>query len=224
MIIEIEILNWEKYNPRKDIKHPTWFALNNRILEDPDFFDFSSEELKVFLYILCRASQKNDKTVSINCTHALRICGIKRQVIERTVQKLYALHVCAQSVRERDATDSTYRTVQTPARVRDGLVSELDFDFEKIYLSYPRKIGKKKGLETAKKVILNKQDFENLKVAIEKYSNHVKREKTESRYIQHFSTFMGSWEDWVDPTTGSVEKKKLTFEEMLANQEKGADF
>lgn len=26
-VVSIQFLQWEKWNPRKDIKHPTWFAL-----------------------------------------------------------------------------------------------------------------------------------------------------------------------------------------------------
>jgi len=120
--IQIEIVNWDKHNPRKDIKHPNWFALSNRFLEDPDFFDFTAIEIKAVLYVWCQASQKNSSTLVIRPAHAKRVCDIDPRSLDSCLTRLENLgHVrrCTESVRSRTPsvhdkqTDTTNRTLQT---------------------------------------------------------------------------------------------------------------
>lgn len=73
---------------------------------------------------------------------------------------------------------------------------ELDFDFEYIYNAYPKKQGKKKGFEIMRREIKTPEDRDNLILAIDNYSLEVKQKDPE--FIKMFSTFMGSWTDWID--------------------------
>lgn len=91
--ITITVIKWEKYNPRKDIKHPTWFALSNRLLEDPDLFDFDPLEFKAYLYILCQASQKNQPNVTVNFAHAERVSNVSKKWIFAACDKLVKIGV-----------------------------------------------------------------------------------------------------------------------------------
>lgn len=140
--MEITILKWDKYNPRKDIKHPSWFALSNRFLEDPDLFGFEPAELKAMLYLFCQASQKNSADVSINFQHAERVCQIKNKDLRSAIEKLSVIgsvrvrtdherirtyHERARTQTSRDNTiqDNTNTTDNTEHRyvpvVSDGL-------------------------------------------------------------------------------------------------------
>lgn len=74
-----------------------------------------------------------------------------------------------------------------------------NFDFEEVYKNYPRKEGKKKGILACKRLIRSQEDFDFLSKAVFRYSDHCRREKTETKFIMHFSTFMGIWEDWAHP-------------------------
>lgn len=89
--ITITVKNWHKHNPRKDIKHPSWFAMSNRILEDPDFFDFTDSEWRAVLYIFSQASQKNSPTVTLVVSHADQVCRVKPATLARTLDKLAAI-------------------------------------------------------------------------------------------------------------------------------------
>lgn len=119
--MEITILKWDKYNPRKDIKHPSWFALSNRFLEDPDLFSFEPAELKAMLYLFCQASQKNSADISINFQHAERVCQIKNKDIRSAIEKLSVIgsvrvrtdHERARTQTSRDTTDTTDTTDKT---------------------------------------------------------------------------------------------------------------
>lgn len=91
--ITVKILNWDKHNPRKDYKRPTWFALSNRFLEDADFFDFTPIELKAVLYIFCQASQKSSASITLNPAHSSRVCNIDDETLRQTVAKLAGIGV-----------------------------------------------------------------------------------------------------------------------------------
>jgi len=85
--IEIEIVNWRKHQ-RKDVKKPSWFAMDNRILEDSKLFDLSDGEWKALLYIFSQASQQRSEMVRINLGHAKRVCGIPEKVVKSTISRL----------------------------------------------------------------------------------------------------------------------------------------
>lgn len=70
------------------------------------------------------------------------------------------------------------------------------FDFERLYESYPRKEGKKKGLEKAKAMVKTAAEYERLRLAIEAYAAKVRRERIEEKFVKHFATFMSCWEDY----------------------------
>lgn len=86
--IRVRVLNWAKHKGRKDVNHARWFALSNRLLEDPDFFDFSASEILAWIYILSQCSQKGSDTVDINFSHADRVCRIKKSEMISAISKL----------------------------------------------------------------------------------------------------------------------------------------
>lgn len=86
------------------------------------------------------------------------------------------------------------------------------FDLEFLYSLYPRKIGKKKGIEKLKTVIKSQEIYNKVKQAITEYRNYCTNQKIEATFIQHFSTFINNWEDWLDPQTGKCDIKQKEFD------------
>ena len=82
------------------------------------------------------------------------------------------------------------------------------FNFDLIYDLYPKKVGKKKGLEKCRSQIKTQEQYDNLHKSVERYKKHCIDEKTESQFIKHFSTFMNSWEDWIEESVGSTDLPK----------------
>jgi hypothetical protein len=75
-IIELEIKNWKKHNPRADVKTCTWFKMSNDFFNDPDFYMISGDGQRLWFYILGQASKKVSSIVKINtqmAANALRI-------------------------------------------------------------------------------------------------------------------------------------------------------
>lgn len=69
-------------------------------------------------------------------------------------------------------------------------------DFEALYALYPLKKGRTKGLAIAARQVKTPEQYEKLRTAIVAYAEEVRRLGTEPKYVKHFSTFMGCWEDY----------------------------
>lgn len=197
--MEITILKWAKYNPRKDIKHPSWFALSNRFLEDPDLFEFTAHELKGMLYIFCQASQKNSADILINFNHAERVCQIKSEHLESAIKKLNdigAVRIRTESVRARTQT-SRDNTIQDNTNTH---TRRTEFDFDGLYGLFPRKEGKAVGMARLKKRITTQEDFNKFASAVRRYASLVKSENRKREHILMWSSFVGGEgaERWID--------------------------
>ena len=98
-------------------------------------------------------------------------------------------------------THSLKNNINTNAHFRENARK---FDFDALYQKYPKKLGKKRGLDICSRQIKIRDDYELLKTAIENYKKHCEANETEFRFIKQFDTFMGSWRDWLDPDVGQV--------------------
>lgn len=214
--IEIEILNWEKYNPRRDYKKPWWFALSNTITSDAMFSEFSDAEFKAWIHILCTASVQNTYRPKIFFKHAERSACINKKHIHSVISKLEILQViripariCTESVRDLYATEHN-STVHNKHNNNAHAGAFADF-----WLGYPKKQGKSGAEKKFKAAIKAGVSPEEICQARDRYRDHLKREGTEAKFILHGSTFMGQWRDWLDPAAGTVDgvaKKKTTLE------------
>jgi hypothetical protein len=212
--VEIEILNWSKYNKRKELIQPRWFALNNRVLEDAQIYCLTAEEFKAWIYVLCQASQQNKSRLKLFFEHAERSSNIKPKFLASLLDKMEKAKSIQLHDRETNravrATTSTLqnRTIQnnTKEYIAQTNVRAIQiFDFESLYKKYPRKVGKERGLKICALQIKTQKDFDDLSLAIDRYVVHLKENATDSKFIKHFATFMGSWRDWLDETHGSSE-------------------
>ncbi len=131
--ILVKIVNFEKYKGRGDVKHNSWFRCSNRLLEDPDFFEFSHSELMVWIYIMSLASQKNSEVVEVNFAHAERVGRLKKSIVQRAMQKLMGKQILPVDVtdtlrgRTADDTDACAtlhnKTIQTEHNKTNNTIS-----------------------------------------------------------------------------------------------------
>lgn len=207
--IEIEIVQWFKHQPRKDIKHPSWFAMSNRILEDAKLFCLPDAEWKCLLYIFTQASQQNSNFVKIYYDHAKRICGLSKSIVNSTISRLCDADVTRplrERIRDTTLQDTTLQNNTEHSIAQSG-------DFADFWILYPRKVGKGKAEKSYKREIRLGTKHADLLAARDRYRSHCEKNQTESRFIKHGSTFMAEWKDWLDPETGKSddfsEKTKL---------------
>jgi hypothetical protein len=209
-MIRLTVLNWERFNARSDVKSPSWFRLSHNIFEDHEFYDFTHVELVSWIYILCLASKTSSGNVLVNLQHLDRVGRIKekdfRSAIEKLERNQCILVDGTRPVRARDASDTiTASTLHNKTRQDiTNTPPPAVFDFEAVYKKYPRKEGKAQGMKVCKAQIRSQDDYNLLSRAVERYAEHVSKNGTEAKFIKHFSTFMNSWRDWLDPDTGTV--------------------
>lgn len=64
--MKVEILAWDKFNPRKDVKTASWFRMENSFCTHPDFFDLTNDQKMIWIFLLCEASKKMRSTIKVN--------------------------------------------------------------------------------------------------------------------------------------------------------------
>lgn len=213
----IQINNWGKYQKRKDVAKPWWFALSNNLVSgDPDFYDFNDSELLFWIYILSEASKHNKCGIVVhNFEFARRcrtwsfdfqLCVIKKlikikAICKKSVRDPYVN--CTQSVKHTTVQYSTIHNI-LPDSAKTEPRQRIDFD--SLYKEYPRKEGKSRGMMICKAQVKTQEDFLLLKQAIFRYRAHIQKTATDPRFIKHFSSFMTSWRDWLDPATGTTDR------------------
>jgi hypothetical protein len=232
--IEVEIINWSRYNPRRDYKRPVWFALSNRILENPSFFDFAADEFKAWIYILCQASQKNSACISLNFRHADKVCSISKRALLSTIDKLEKAESIQRHVQmtnvictdDERATNATLQDNTIHNKTNNNAHAEAFADF---WSGYPRKQGKSGAEKKYRSAIKVGATHEEICKARDRYTEHLRREGIESKFILHGSTFMTQWRDWLDPEAGSAESFAAacdpayeTLEQAFARREREA--
>ncbi len=108
--MEIEFVNWEKFNPRKDIKHPKYVLLSNQLFADPKLFDMEHDEIVTFIYLLCEASKANNGGKPyVSRAHYRVSSRMADRVLDRTIEKLTKLRILKQP-----RVRGTYASVRDP--------------------------------------------------------------------------------------------------------------
>lgn len=87
-VYEIEILNWEKYNPRNDQKKRTWFRMDADVFDDPVIDLLPPTGLKFWLWLLCRRTKQTPSTVVVDTDHARRRTRLRTEYIQSTIRVL----------------------------------------------------------------------------------------------------------------------------------------
>lgn len=87
------------------------------------------------------------------------------------------------------------------------------FDFDALYETYPRKKGKKAGLDYCRKHFKTLEQYKALKKAIENYCLDIEKNKTEGKYIKYFDTFVrGGWHDYTEDNLKASNSQSPTEE------------
>jgi hypothetical protein len=87
-LITIEVLNWERFNERKDVKHSSWFRLEHSLAFDPEWDHFDAEEKWLWVYILCTASMKNRGAIALTEKTLAKGAGVDVEKVSSCLHKL----------------------------------------------------------------------------------------------------------------------------------------
>lgn len=84
--MKIIINNWEKFNPRKDLKSMPWFRLNADIGYSETLFGLSAEQKWLWIFLLSTCARKMSAEIDVNLDYMQHNTGIKQNIIEKTIQ------------------------------------------------------------------------------------------------------------------------------------------
>ena len=88
-VLKVEICNWDKYNPRKDLNNPSWFRMDCRFWQAPDIYPLSNDQKMILVALLCEATHRRG-VAKINVGMFTKILGITEKVFEKTLNHLSA--------------------------------------------------------------------------------------------------------------------------------------
>lgn len=71
------------------------------------------------------------------------------------------------------------------------------FDFDSLYLRYPRKEGRKLGMARLKKTIKTQAEYDAFAFALDQYIKLCASEGRGLKFVKHWSTFVNNWTDYI---------------------------
>ncbi len=86
------------------------------------------------------------------------------------------------------------------------------FDFESLWLSYPKRDGKKDALRHFNASVKTEEDFINIKKAL---GNYLLSDTVKNGFIKNGSTWFNNWRDWIDNSI--ITTKTPELEKALKN-------
>lgn len=196
MIISFQITKWEKYNPRNDRNNYSWFRFENSFFTDPEIFSLEPNAKFLLTFLFCEASKNGNGEGKLNIKMASALTGLTERGIKEHLQ---AIENTGVATIDNQKTPLTGNGTATNERTNERTTSKTEvFDFESVYLNYPRKVGKAQGIKKCRSKIKTPEQYKKLCKAVDNYSQMCQSSQTEKKYIKHFSTFMNCWEDFLE--------------------------
>lgn len=96
--IEVEVFNWEKYNPRKDVQKNSWFRFEHDVTTDDRFYHFTHEELWAYVHVLSTCSKHRASRVRMNLQHVFNTTRIQPRAFISALDKLEELSILTADV------------------------------------------------------------------------------------------------------------------------------
>ena len=213
--IKITILNWEKYNPRNDVKNGSWIRLEIDVCTGPSLFGLSIIERAVWIFLLTQCA-KDRGTAEITpewCAHN----GFEANIVNGALEKLENKgclkaayeHVTPAYVDVAPAYATNERTNERNVRTREETLSdeslvtdgkdvskkekpeefdEVRKELERLYSLYPLKKGKSRGMATLCRKQWDNAALCELEKAVRNYAKS--RLGQDPKFTKHFSTFV----------------------------------
>lgn len=86
--MRIVVINWDKYNPRKDIKTMSWFRVESDIGFDVNLFKLTPQQKWVWIFILGLCAKENRMYVNTELEYLEMYSGVSIDDIQTTLDHL----------------------------------------------------------------------------------------------------------------------------------------
>lgn len=133
--VEIEIVNWAKYNPRTDRANYTWFRLQNDIATEPKFHGLTPSQKFIAVCLFAEVSKSGGKPARIKLAWLADQIKVKTPEILRTIEvlvsegvfrcPLVSLVPATNDTNDTDVTDERYERGVTDGRCPPATASGL---------------------------------------------------------------------------------------------------
>jgi hypothetical protein len=201
-LIHISFAKWEEYQPRKDYKSLPWFRVNSDIFDGQTYFNLKNDGIIVLLFLIGYAAKDNKSEFTISLEFLSDKIKLEKKTILMIIKKLQQIQIlhgiCTEPYGICTNPNESVANVTNERNERTNVTNITASDFEAAYNLYPLKKGKSEGLKRLVKDLKTKDDLDIFVKSIENYKKDILLNKTESKYIKHFSTFVNSWRDWID--------------------------
>lgn len=119
--MRIRIVNFEKFNPRSDVKSSSWYRMDNLFTQDSELFEIDSDGKIVYVHLLGMASRALGGDFTINESLIGVILNIPTKKIKASIQALLAKG----KIEVLSASKSS-KSAATIVNNEDTIVSETD--------------------------------------------------------------------------------------------------
>lgn len=218
--IEVTIVNWNKYNPKRDQQSYSWLRLNNDFYLSPDLFGLSCEHKMIWIVLLCQASKANKATISVNSLYIAHQLGIKEAAVLQAIDIFGARQLATAGDRARPQTTPTNETyvrtndtyLSTKADERVGsFVKALGSEWNEKIMHCPKFRGWPKSRDAAAKRFMTQYTLENWLEILKKIN--------ESSFLSGRDT---KWRAGIDWALNPANAAKI-LEGNYENREGGTD-
>jgi uncharacterized phage protein (TIGR02220 family) len=89
--MKVKIINWEKHNPRKDLKRPWYFNFDVGFWEDPKIFKLENNEKLLYIYFLSQRCKANKEEFEVCENLILMQLKMRKKSFSKSLATLYVL-------------------------------------------------------------------------------------------------------------------------------------
>jgi hypothetical protein len=126
-VVEIEIIGWEKFNPRKDVNNPSWFRLEHSVMFSPEWDHFDAQEIAIWIYLLSMASFTRKHVFKTSAESIAQRARADIEKVHSALEKLKEMDCISMTSRARDVgVTSTIRPRALRTDERTDVTDETD--------------------------------------------------------------------------------------------------
>lgn len=191
-----KVKNFDKFQHYKE-RNPPWIKVHRSIFDDYEF-ECLQDASKLHLMLIWVLASQCENKIPADPEWLKRKLGVKGRVdLKPLIDKGFLfckqdasdLHTNADSETEESRDRGEKNTVENP------------FDFEKVWILYPLKDGKKQARRFFDGSVQNEQDWKDIHTALTNYLAHVdsvRKNGHPDRAYKNGSTWFNNWRDWLD--------------------------
>lgn len=216
-LLDIEIIDWAKFNPRSDRSITIWFRMENDFFTDQKNWSWTDNQRLLFLFLLCEASKIQSSKIKIDANMVAVLRKTTPQKILQDLEELGRQGVLRPPTgglkpdeipaTRQDSTEQ-YTTINLAQKPKAKQPAASPDGFAEFYSGYPRKVGRTAAMKAWRRIASDPGfSLEDLLAARRRYRETLESSGTEPKFVQHPATFLNSWRDWLDPSAGSSDLK-----------------